>query len=459
LANNRQPLEGSLLDSLSSRAVIYQPEVGQAMNSRSKFHIGSDRRFQIESFHIKLMAAALAVMLAATMSLGVAPAAARRAPKHKAAPAAPAAALSQIHVLGDLPAPFVLDAHSAVMIDANSGAVLYAYNPDERMQPASLAKLMTFYLVLQALEQHRITPGTMVTVSKKAWLLSMNSSVSRMFLRVGQQVSVHDLLFGLMVSSGNDAAVTLAEYLGGSSEGFTAQMNAEAKKLGLTNTHFEDPDGLPLPGMYTTAADMVKLARALTKRFPDAYTYTSAKYFTFDKIRQPNFNSLLFHDQRVDGLKTGHVEEAGFHLVASANSNGMHLISAVLGTPSAFERRTQTEKLLDWGFRTFASVKPDWRKALPDQLLVYGGAANEVAVAPAAVPYVTVARGQEGKVSLQGAFGSKYLVAPVAKGQQVGALVLTVDGKEQSTIPVLAQASIAQGGLMKRLIDKVRMRL
>jgi D-alanyl-D-alanine carboxypeptidase (penicillin-binding protein 5/6) len=319
--------------------------------------------------------------------------------------------------------------------------------------------MMTFYLVMQALQQHRITTDTMVTVSKKAWLLSMNSSVSRMFLRVGQRVSVNDLLFGLMVSSGNDAAVALAQYLGGSTAGFTDQMNAEAKKLGMTDTHFGDPNGLPEPGMYTTAADMVKLARAITQRFPNAYTYTSAKYFTFDKIRQPNFNSLLFYDPRVDGLKTGHVEAAGFHLVASAHSHGMHLISAVLGTPSAFKRRTQTEKLLAWGFRTFASVRPDWRKVLPDQLPVYEGVTNDVAVAPEDVPYVTVEQGQQGKVSLQGAFSSKYLVAPINKGQQVGALVLMVDGKEQSTIPVLAQASIAQGGLMKRLIDKVRMRL
>lgn len=425
------------------------------MNSRGKFHIGSGNRFYLGSFHNRSMAAAIAVLLGAMLCVGVAPAAAGRA-AHKAAPAV---ALNQIYVLGGGPAPFALDARSAMMIDANSGAVLYAYNEHERMQPASLAKLMTFYLVLQALHQHRVTPDTMVTISKKAWRLSMNSSLSRMFLRVGQRVSVHDLLFGLMVSSGNDAAVALAEYLGGSTEAFTAQMNAEAKKLGLAETHFEDPNGLPLPGMYTTAADMVKLARAITERFPGAYTYTSAKYFTFDKIRQPNFNSLLFYDSRVDGLKTGHVEAAGYHLVASANSDGMHLISAVLGTPSAFKRRTQTEKLIAWGFRTFASVHPDWHKAVPDQMRVYGGKADQVAVAPATVPYVTVSRGQEGKVSLHGAFASKYLVAPVTKGEKVGTLVLMVNGKAQSTIPLLAQTSVAQGGLIKRLIDRVRMRL
>jgi D-alanyl-D-alanine carboxypeptidase (penicillin-binding protein 5/6) len=415
------------------------------MRSRNNFHIRP----------LLVMIAALGAML----WLGAAPAAAARRARHKPAPAAPAVPLSQIHALGGRPAPFALDAHAAMLIDARSGAVLYAYNEHERMQPASLAKLMTFYLTLQALQQHRITPETMVTISEKAWRLSMNQSVSRMFLSVGQQVSVHDLLFGLMVSSGNDAAVALAEYLGGSTEGFTAQMNAEAKQLGLNDTHFENPDGLPAPGMYTTAADMVKLARALTERFPNAYTYTSAKEFTFDKIRQRNFNTLLLYDARVDGLKTGHVEEAGFHLVASAHSDGMHLISAVLGTPSSWARRTETEKLVDWAFRTFASVQPDWHKALPGRLRVYGGAADEVAVAPAAVPYVTVDRGQEGKVSLQGTFDAKYLVAPVTKGQQVGALALIVDGKPQSTIPVLAQAAVAPGGLVKRLSDRIRMRL
>jgi len=263
----------------------------------------------------------------------------------------------------------------------------------------------------------------------------------------------------LMVSSGNDAAVALAEYLAGSSDAFSEQMNQQAKELGLDETHFSNPDGLPVPDMYTTAFDMVKLGRAITQRFPDAFTYTSAKDFTFDKIHQPNFNALLFYDARVNGLKTGHVEEAGYHLVASAHANGMDLISAVLGTPSATARRVETEKLVDWAFRTFTSVQPQWHKTLPDQMRVYGGAADAVAVAPAEVPFVTVEHGQEGKVTLAGSFSAKYLVAPVRKGQQVGALVLMVDGKPQSTIPMLAMASVGPGGWFKRMTDRMRMRL
>jgi serine-type D-Ala-D-Ala carboxypeptidase (penicillin-binding protein 5/6) len=410
-----------------------------------------------------LRLAIVSALMAAAMFAAAAPgalAAGRRARRAKAAAAQTSAVpFDKTPVLGDRPAPFGLNARAAMMIDARSGATLYAYNEHERMQPASLTKLMTFYLVLKALHQGRITPDTMVTVSEKAWRLSMNSTVSRMFLGVGQRVSVNDLLFGLMVSSGNDAAVALAEYLGGSTDAFTEQMNQEAKELGLSETHFENPDGLPVPEMYSTAFDMVKLARALTRRFPDAFKYTSAKDFTFDKIHQPNFNALLFYDPRVNGLKTGHVEEAGYHLVASAHADGMDLISAVLGTPSATARRVESEKLIDWAFRTFSSVQPDWHKTLPDRMRVYGGAVDEVAVAPAEVPFVTVEHGQEGKVTLSGSLDAKYLVAPVLKGKRVGAMVLMVDGKPQSTIPMLATAAVAPGGLFKRMVDRLRMRL
>jgi len=283
---------------------------------------------------------AVVIAVALAVALGTAPVVAARRARHAAGAQAPSAVpLSQIHVLGDRPVPFGLDAKSAMMVDARSGAILYAYNEHNRIQPASLVKLMTFYIALQAMHQGRITPETSVTVSEKAWRLSMNSTVSRMFLQVGQRVSVNDLLFGLMVSSGNDAAVALAEYLAGSSDAFAEQMNQQAKELGLNETHFANPDGLPVPEMYTSALDMVKLGRAIIQRFPDAVKYTGAKDFTFDKIHQPNFNALLFYDARVNGLKTGHVEEAGYHLVATAHANGMDLISAVLGTPSSSARR------------------------------------------------------------------------------------------------------------------------
>ncbi len=230
------------------------------------------------------------------------------------------------------------------MIDANTGAVLYAYNEHEKMQPASLAKIMTFYLSLDALKAGKIAPDTDVVISEKAWRLSMDDTVSRMFLSVGQKVPVNDLLYGLMVSSGNDAAVALSEYIGGSTDAFTVMMNDKAKEIGLTETHFANPDGLPEEGEFTTAADMVALAHSLVGNHPEAITYTSAKEFTFAKISQPNFNRLLLHDPRVNGIKTGHVDEAGYHLVASSTSNGMNLLSAVMGAPSDTKRDERVRK-------------------------------------------------------------------------------------------------------------------
>ena len=370
--------------------------------------------------------------------------------------APPEIPLSDIHVLGDRPAPFALDAKAAMLIDAGTSAEIYGYNEHLKMQPASLAKLMTFYLTLDALSTKRITLDTPIPISEQAWRLSMDQSVSRMFLGVGQQVPVHDLLFGLMVSSGNDAAVALAEYLAGSTDAFTEQMNAKAKKIGLVETHFMNPDGLPVDGEYTTAADMTKLAESLLVHHPEAVTYTSAKDFTFDKIKQRNFNSLLFYDARVDGLKTGHVNAAGYHLVSSSNSQGMHLISAVMGTPSSEKRRTETEKLIDWAFRTYVTAKPDWHGVVPATIPVFYGAADTVAIAPVSQSAVTVERGQESKVTLQWTPVAKYMDAPIAKGAQAGTVALLVDGKPRDSIAVVTQAGVASGGLFKRLRDHFR---
>lgn len=384
-------------------------------------------------------------------------AAARRKGRSQPAPAMP---LTGITVFGGRPAPFALDAHAAIMIDARSGNLLYAYNQHERMQPASLAKMMTFYLTLEALRQKRITLDTQIPISEAAWRLSLNDSVSRMFLQVGQRVTVKDLLYGLMVSSGNDAAVALAEYLAGSTDAFADLMNRKAQQLGLNETHFTNPDGLPAEGEYTTAYDMMKLGHALVTDYPEALEYTSAKEFTFDKIRQRNFNTLLFYDARVNGIKTGHVNEAGFHLVASAASGDLKLISAVMGTPSMEKRRVETDKLLDWAFRTFTTVSPDWHKAAPSELRVYKGAADTVAIAPAGgTPCFTVGRGDETRVVLTSTLAQKWLVAPVAKGTEVGTLSVTVAGKPISSVPLVTQAEVREGGLLHRLMDSIRLKL
>jgi len=368
--------------------------------------------------------------------------------------------LDQIHVIGNRPAPFALDAHAAELVAIHSGAVLYAYNEHERMQPASLAKMMTFYLTLEALQQKRITLDTQMPVSEAAWRLSMNDSVSRMFLQVGQRVAVRDLLYGLMVSSGNDAAVVLSEYLAGSQEAFAEAMNKKAKQLELTETHFTNPDGLPTPDEYTTAADMVKLGRAVLESFPEATEYTGAKEFTFDKIVHRNFNTLLFYDSRVNGIKTGHVDEAGFHLVASAHSADLDLISAVMGTPSMEKRRVETDKLLDWAFRTFATVNVDWHKAMPSHLPVYKGNTDSVAIAPAGgVSYFTVDKGKESKVTLAADLPKKPLVAPLANGSNIGQLTVMIDGKPGSSMPIVTRAAVGEGGFFHRMADSIRLKL
>ncbi len=407
---------------------------------------------------------AVIIVMLSLGSIGVpqlgARAASRVRPRHHAAAEeTPGIPLNQIHVLGNRPAPFALEAKAAMLVAARSGTVLYAYNEHEKMQPASLAKIMTFYITLAALRDGRLKLNTPITVSERAWRLSVDQSVSHMFLDVGQQVSVNDLLYGLMVSSGNDAAVALAEYQAGSAEAFTTMMNQAAQKLGLDETHFANPDGLPVEGEFTTAADMVKLASILIGQFPDAIKYTGAKEFTFHNIHQRNFNTLLFYDSRVDGLKTGHVDEAGFHLVATAHANGTAFISAVMGTPSMEKRRTETEKLLSWAFNTFVTVQPDWQKAAPPSLRVYEGVAREVAIGPQSAPYITVGRGEENKVTLTASLRNRYLVAPVAKGSAVGELQVIANGKPEGSIPLTTQASVAQAGLFSRLADRIRMAL
>ena len=339
-------------------------------------------------------------LLAVVLVLAPAAASARPAQAHHAAAkeAPPAVPLSGIHVFGDRPAPFALNAKSAMLIDEQTGAVLYAYNEHERMQPASLAKIMTFFLVLDALEQKRIALETMMPISEQAWRLSMDESVSRMFLRVGQRVPVKEISVWADGVIGQRCRRLPRGISRRQHRRFHDSDEHEGPGTRLSDTHFSNPDGLPVEGEYTTAADMVKLGRALITKHPEALTYTAAKDFTFNKIPQPNFNSLLFHDSRVNGIKTGHVQEAGYHLVASATSNGMNLLSAVMGTPNAEKRRVETEKLLDWAFRTFATAKPEhWLSGNDSGLLRGRGQSRH---RTGTQTYVTVGHGEEGRSGL-----------------------------------------------------------
>lgn len=365
-----------------------------------------------------------------------------------AAPVDPAAAFP--------PNPLGIQARAGLLMDAYSGQVLYAFNEHERMQPASLAKVMTFDLILEAVEQKALSMDTKVPVSERAWRLALNNRLSNMFIEVGEQVTVSDLLKGLMVSSGNDAAVALAEYRGGSEERFVDMMNARARELGLKETRFANSHGLAADGQYTTAYDMALLARHVVLQHPEGLKITSLKEFTYAGIRQFNWNRLVLRDPRVDGLKTGHLPEAGYHLVATARDGGMRLIAVVMGTAGETERMNEAQKLLDYGFRNFATVEVDWKAKAPSALPVYKGKERSVPLEPAAPVVVTVPRGQEGRIAV-GASTAGRAVAPVRKGEKLGRLTVTLAGKEIAGFDLLAARDVPRGGLLRVAWDSIRL--
>jgi serine-type D-Ala-D-Ala carboxypeptidase (penicillin-binding protein 5/6) len=286
------------------------------------------------------------------------------APTPAAAPSESMQPSAQVpHVFGNVPARFKFDATEAYLVDTHSGAVLYEFNSDARLQPGSLAKLMTFYLALNALSEKRVSLTSKVTVGDDVAAIAKDPTLSRMFLKRGQQVAFEDLLYGMMVHSGCDAAQAIADQLAGDAPSFVVKMNTEARRLGMTNTNFAQPNGLPAPGEYTTAHDMVILARALIREHPGATTYTSRHYFAFNGVNQKNTNGLLFLDSRVLGLKTGHVEQAGFHLVALARVKNAEFVSAVMGAPSDFRRTNDSELLVGWAFANFGGTSDTSQRA------------------------------------------------------------------------------------------------
>ncbi len=352
--------------------------------------------------------------------------------------------------------PLGVQARAAVLLDAVTGQTLYAFNEDLRLPPASLAKIMTFDLILEALDRGILAADAKVTVSEKAWRLALDNTISNMFLEVGQQVSVRDLLYGLMVSSGNDAAVALAEYRAGSEENFVNMMNARARELGLRDTVFRNSHGLSAEGQYTTARDMAILARHVVLDHPEALEITAAKEFTWNNIRQPNWNRLVLQDPRVDGLKTGHLPEAGYHLVATAREGDRQLIAVVLGTPGEEVRAREARRLLDYGFRNFTTLTLDLKGQVPDELPVYKGRARRVTVRPAAPPRVTVPRGREGELRLTTSL-ARYAVAPVKAGERLGTLTVGLDGRELLRLELQAGEDVGRGGWWRVAWDSVRL--
>lgn len=333
---------------------------------------------------------------------------------------------------------------SYILVEADTGQVLEAKNPDEELPPASITKLMTAYLVFQALEEGRIHLDDMVTVSANA----RAQEGSRMFLEVNTQTTVNNMLQGLIVQSGNDAATALAEYVGGDVAHFVMLMNQAAQKLGMSHTHYENPTGLPDSKHYSTARDISVLARVIIKQFPNYYHYYSQKSFTWNKITQPNRNRLLFSNANVDGLKTGYTDAAGYCLVASEHRGNLRMLSVALGAKKEAYRYSASQALLNQGFAKFIEVTPLKAEQVLSQAQVWKGKENSVNVMAAKTLrlFVPVAAKEQLKATVQ----LNTIVAPLTKGQQIGVITITDGQKTYATVPAVAGASVEEAGFFKR---------
>lgn len=351
-----------------------------------------------------------------------------------------------------IPSPPQIGASSYILMDPRSGDIIMEGNSGERLPPASLTKMMTAYIVERELDEGRISLDDMVPVSVNAW----KTEGSRTFVREGTQVKVEDLLKGVIIQSGNDASVALAEFIAGSEQAFTDIMNQQAQLLGMGDTHFANATGLPSPDHFSTAHDLAVLARAIINDYPDNYPIYAQKHFTYNNIRQPNRNSLLWRDPSVDGLKTGHTEEAGFCLVASAVRNDTRLIAVVMGTPSNNARAQEVQKMLNFGFRYYESRK---LFSAGQELLnsrIWGGQADSLSLGVKDDVFVTIPRGSMD--SLESVVDVDTVIkAPVSVGDELGQVRVSLDGKTVVDQPVLALQTVEEGGLFKRLWDAIKL--
>ncbi len=330
--------------------------------------------------------------------------------------------------------------------------MLVEHNGDERLPPASLTKLMTAYIATLEIQKGQINPSDMVTVSENAW----RTGGSRMFIQVNTQVSVDDLLHGIIIQSGNDASVAVAEHIAGSEDAFADMMNTTAQRLGLKNTHFMNATGLPHPEHYSSAADMAKLARAIIYEEPEHYAIYAQKEFLWNNIKQPNRNLLLWRDKTVDGLKTGHTEEAGYCLVASAVRDGMRLITVVFGTDSEQARAAETQKLLTYGFRFFETRTFYQKGAELATTPVWKGEQSQVKAGLAQDLTLTLPRGQVDKLQASMNLDSR-LMAPVQQGDVVGQVEVRLGDELVHSANLIALETVEEGGLFRRLWDSIRL--
>jgi len=350
-----------------------------------------------------------------------------------------------------VPAPPMLAAESYLLVDYDTGTVITEKNADQPLEPASLTKMMTAYIVSFQLKHGGLSPTDMVHVSRNAH----ETEGSRTFLEPESMVSVRDLMYGLVVQSGNDASVALAEHIGGSEEGFVSMMNEMAKRLGLDNTHYENSTGLPADNHLTTARDLARLARAVIRDHPSDYKLYSVEEFTYNGIKQRNRNTLLLRDPSVDGMKTGHTQSAGYCLVATAKRGDMRLISILLGARNEQLRSTESLKVLNYGFRFYETVKiSDAGKKLGD-IRIWGGREENVPMAVGAEHYLTLKTGQADVLERDYRVTSR-LVAPIAKGQKLGMVSFRLDDQILAELPLVALEPMQQGNFFQRASDSIK---
>ncbi len=354
-----------------------------------------------------------------------------------------------------IPSAPQIAAKGYILIDADSGKIITENNADERLEPASLTKMMTAYIAEYELNQGNIHLDDMTTVSKKAWAKNFPGS-SLMFLEAGKDVAVRDLLKGVIISSGNDATVALAEHVAGSTDAFADIMNQHAQLLGMKDSHFENPHGLPSPEHYTTARDISKLTQAIIRDFPEEYKLYAEKSFTYNNIKQNNRNRLLWRDPSVDGLKTGHTEAAGWCLVSSAKKDGMRLIAVVMGAKSEEGRLRESQKLLSFGFRYYKTLKLYSKGQTVQDVRLWGGAKDQLSLVAKSDIYVTVPRSKVGDVKAEMEL-DKYIEAPVKKGQEYGDIIVKLDDEVQLKQAAVAKESIETGGIVDGLMDKLEL--
>ncbi len=345
-----------------------------------------------------------------------------------------------------------IDAAAYILQDYHTGKVLAENNADAKLAPASLTKIMTVHVVFTELSNGHLHLEDMVTISEKAW----KTSGSRMFVELGNQVKVEDLLKGVIIQSGNDASVALAEHVGGNEETFAEMMNQHAIRLGMANSHFKNSDGLPVEDHYTTARDLAILTTALIKEFPDYYRWFSQKEFTFNKITQQNRNKLLSRDESVDGVKTGFTDDAGYCLVASALREDMRLISVVMGAKSANARANENQTLLNYGFRFYESHRLYQGKTALNEARVWKGASKTISLGLAEDIYVTIPRRQY--KDLKAVINvDKKITAPVADGAKLGFVKVTLKDEVVINKDLVALKAVDQGNIFQRLSDSVMM--